>query len=183
MNNATTGSEGPAPGLSSGWSILLIVVGFVALALPLQAGVAVAIAVAVLVEVSAIAHLAGAYAARSTGSFLWRLLVGGAYLVAGGYLFLHPRLSLLSLTLALAVLFLVEGVFHVVAYFSLRRSRGAGWILLDGIVTLLLGLMIWRSWPSSAVWAVGTLLGVNLLISGFSRLMHARALRDPRLGE
>jgi uncharacterized membrane protein HdeD (DUF308 family) len=43
--------------------------------------------------------------------------------------------------------------------------------------------MIWRSWPSSAVWAVGTLLGVNLLISGFSRLMHARALRDPRLGE
>lgn len=177
MNSAMTGTDGTAPGLSRGWSILLIVVGFVALALPLQAGVAVAIAVAVLVEVSAVAHLAGAYAARSAGAFLWRLLVGGAYLVAGGYLFIHPQLSLLSLTLALAVLFLVEGVFHVVAYFSLRRAPGAGWILFDGIVTIILGLMIWRSWPSSAVWAVGTLLGVNLLISGFSRLMYARTVR------
>src|SRR5271169_6175534 len=91
-----------------GWAILLIVVGFFALALPFEAGNAIAIVVAVLVIVADIAHLAGSFAARSTGGFFWRLLVGCAYLIAGVYLLINPKLSLVSLTLALAILFLVE---------------------------------------------------------------------------
>lgn len=77
----------------------------------------------------------------------------------------------------LAALFLVEGVFHIVTYFQLRSAPGAGWILFDGMVTLILAVMIWKSWPASAVWAVGTLVGINLWMSGFTRLMYSRALR------
>lgn len=160
-----------------GWAILLIIVGFFALALPYEAGIAIAILVAAFVIVAGIAHLAGTFAARSTGGFFWGLLVGGAYLVAGVYLLMHPRLSLVSLTLALAALFLVEGIFHIVTYFQIRSAPGAGWILFDGIVTLILAVMIWKSWPASAVWAVGTLVGINLLMSGFTRLMYSRAVR------
>jgi uncharacterized membrane protein HdeD (DUF308 family) len=144
------------------WAILLIIVGFFALALPFEAGVA---------------HLAGSFAARTTGGFFWRLLVGCAYLIAGVYLVLHPTLSLVSLTLALAVLFFVEGIFHIVTWFQVRSAPGAGWLLFDGIVTLILAVLIWRSWPASAVWALGTLVGINLLMSGFTRLMYSRALR------
>ena len=159
------------------WAILLIIVGFFALALPFEAGVAIAIAVAILVIVAGVVHLVGTFAARTTGGFFWRLLVGCAYLVAGVYLLLNPKLSLVSLTLALAVLFFVEGIFHIVTYFQVRSVPGAGWLLFDGIVTLILAVMIWRSWPASAVWALGTIVGINLLMSGFTRLMYSRAVR------
>ena len=62
-------------------------------------------------------------------------------------------------------------------YFHVRSLPGSGWILFDGIVTLILALMIWRSWPASAVWALGTIVGINLLMSGFTRLMYSRAVR------
>jgi uncharacterized membrane protein HdeD (DUF308 family) len=161
-----------------GWAILLIVVGFFALALPYEAGIAIAILVGVFVIVAGIAHLAGTFASRTTGGFFWGLLVGGAYLIAGVYLLMHPRLSLVSLTLALAVLFFVEGVFHLVTYFQIRKAPGSGWLLFDGIVTLILAAMIWKSWPASAVWALGTIVGINLLMSGFTRLMYSRAVRS-----
>jgi uncharacterized membrane protein HdeD (DUF308 family) len=160
-----------------GWAILLIIVGFFALALPFEAGKAIAFVVALMVIVAGIAHLASSFAARTAGGFIWRLLVGCAYLIAGVYLALHPTLSLVSLTLALAVLFFVEGIFHIVTWFQVRSAPGAGWLLFDGIVTLILAVLIWRSWPASAVWALGTLVGINLLMSGFTRLMYSRALR------
>ncbi len=165
-----------------GWSILLIIVGFFALALPFEAGIAIAILVAVLVIVAGIAHLASTFAARTTGGFFWRLLVGCAYLIAGVYLIVHPKLSLISLTLALAILFLMEGIFHLVTFFQIRKAPGSGWILFDGIVTLILAVMIWKSWPASAVWALGTIVGINLLLSGFTRLMYSRAVNSkPKL--
>jgi uncharacterized membrane protein HdeD (DUF308 family) len=168
----TTGASFP-----TWWSILLIIVGFFALALPFEAGVAIAVAVALLVIVAGVVHLIGTFAARTTGGFLWRLLVGCAYLIAGVYLLVNPKLSLVSLTLALAVLFFVEGIFHIVTYFQIRSAPGSGWLLFDGIVTLILAFMIWRSWPASAVWALGTIVGINLLMSGFTRLMYSRAVR------
>jgi uncharacterized membrane protein HdeD (DUF308 family) len=131
-------SLGQGGSFSKGWAILLIILGFFALALPFEAGIAIAVVVAVLVIIAGIAHLAGTFAARTTGGFFWRLLVGCAYLVAGVYLLVHPKASLVSLTLALAVLFFVEGIFHIVTYFQIRSAPGAGWLLFDGIVTLIL---------------------------------------------
>jgi uncharacterized membrane protein HdeD (DUF308 family) len=163
-------------GFSKGWAIVLIILGFLALALPFEAGIAIAIAVAILIIAAGVIHLVSTFAAKSAGAFLWRLLVGGIYLVAGVYLLLNPKLNLLSLTLVLAALFLVEGIFHLATYFQLRKASGSGWLLFDGIVTIILAFMIWWHWPSSAVWAVGTLVGINLLISGFTRLMYSNAL-------
>jgi uncharacterized membrane protein HdeD (DUF308 family) len=181
MNTQSSGSAAERiAGFSTGWSILLLVLGLLSLALPFAAGIAIATAVAVLIVCAGIIHLVGSFAARTTGGFLWRLLVGGVYLVAGVYLLVHPRLNLLSLTLLLAALFLVEGIFHIATYFHLRGHAASGWILFDGIVTILLAFLIWQSWPSSAVWAIGTLVGVNLLISGFARLMYSRAIRRTR---
>src|ERR1700756_3360400 len=175
MGTSPSSVLGAARSFPTWWAVLLIIVGFLALALPFEAGVA--IAVAILVIIAGVVHLAGTLAARSTGAFFWRLLVGCAYLIAGVYLLMHPKLSLVSLTLALAVLFLVEAVFHIVTYFQLRSAPGSGWLLFDGIVTFILAVMIWKSWPASAVWALGTIVGINLLMSGFTRLMYSRAMR------
>jgi uncharacterized membrane protein HdeD (DUF308 family) len=159
------------------WGVLLIVCGIVAIALPLLAAVAVNALVAWLIFVAGAVHLLLAFRVHGAGSKIWKLLVGLAYLFFGGYLIVHPLLGVTSLTLLLAVLFLVEGVLDIVMFFRMRSLQGSSWVLIDGIVTLVLGLMIYMQWPSSSAWAIGTLVGVSLLISGFSRVMLSLAVR------
>ena len=90
---------------------------------------------------------------------------------------MHPLLGVLSLTLVLAVFLLFEGILELVLYFQIRRTAHSGWILLDGVITLLLGLLIWVHWPSSSVWVIGTLIGISLIFSGISRIMLSLAVR------
>jgi uncharacterized membrane protein HdeD (DUF308 family) len=81
-----------------------------------------------------------------------------------------------SLTLLLATLFLVEGVLDIVLYVKTRPIHGSSWVLIDGIVTLLLGGMIYMQWPSSSAWAIGTLVGISLIFSGVARVMMSLAV-------
>ena len=108
---------------------------------------------------------------------IWKLLVGVAYVCFGVYLILHPVLAVASLTLVLASLFLIEGVLDIVLFVKMRSMGGSSWVLLDGIVTLLLGAMIYMQWPSSSAWAIGTLVGVSMIISGVTRVMMSLAVR------
>lgn len=159
------------------WGAFLIVLGALAIASPLIAAVAVSALIAWLIVVAGIVHIVLAFHAHGAGSLIWRLLVGIAYLCFGTYMLLHPLLSVTSLTLVLASLFLLEGIFDIVLFFQMRSLRGSSWVLLDGIVTLLLGLMIYMQWPSSSLWAIGTLVGVSMIISGVTRVMLSFAVR------
>src|SRR6202044_843792 len=105
------------------------------------------------------------------GSMNWKVLVAIAYLCFGGYLLLHPVLGAASLTLLLASLFLIEGILNIVLYVKMRSLHGSSWVLVDGIITLLLGAMIYMQWPSSSLWAIGTLVGISLIFSGVARVM------------
>lgn len=152
-------------------SILLILAGFFTLLLPVMGGIGITIFVGWALLVSGITHFIFAWKSHTTGSRLWELLVGLAYLFAGIYLILHPLAGLATLTLLLAFYLLFEGIFEIIAFFRIRPRHGAGWLLFDGVVTLLLAVMIWRQWPFSSLWAIGTLVGISMLFSGFSRLM------------
>ena len=160
-------------GMSIGWAIVMVVLGFLAILMPFTTGIAVSIFVGWIMVFSGFAYLAYAFAAQGAGSFFWRLLVGIAYIVGGGFIAFHPGIALESLTLLVAAIFFVEAVLEIVVFFQFRGLSGSGWILFDGLVTLVLGYMIWRPWPSSSAWAIGTLLGVNLIVSGFTRLMYS----------
>jgi len=159
------------------WGVLLIVFGILAVGSPLLAAVAVNVVIAWLIILAGVVHLVLAFHAHRAGSLIWKLLVGIAYLLFGGYLILHPVLGVASLTLVLAALFLIEGILDIVMFFKMRSMRGSSWVLVDGIVTLLLGLMIYTQWPSSSVWAIGTLVGVSMIISGVARVMLSLAVR------
>jgi uncharacterized membrane protein HdeD (DUF308 family) len=166
---------------ASTWSILcgvlLIVLGMFAVGSPALAAVAVNAVIAWLIVLAGVVHVALAFYAHRAGSLLWKLLVGIAYVFFGVYLIAHPALGVASLTLVLAVLFLVEGIFDLALFFQLRAVGGSSWILVDGVITLLLGLMIYLQWPSSSNWAIGTLVGISLIISGVTRLMLSLAVR------
>jgi uncharacterized membrane protein HdeD (DUF308 family) len=159
------------------WGVLLIVFGMVAVGMPFLAAVAVNALVAWLIVLAGVVHLMLAFRVHGAGSMIWKLLVGIAYLCFGAYLILHPVLGVTSLTLVLASLFLVEGILNIVLYVKMRPIHGSSWVLVDGIITLLLGLMIYMQWPSSSLWAIGTLVGISMIFSGFARVMMSFAVR------
>ncbi|MFZ0308847.1 MAG: DUF308 domain-containing protein [Candidatus Sulfotelmatobacter sp.] len=159
------------------WGALLIVLGVMAVGSPFLAAVAVNVVVAWLILFAGVVHLALAFRAHGAGSMIWKVLVGIAYLCFGAYLLVHPVLAVATLTLLLASLFLIEGILDIVLYVKMRPIHGSSWVLIDGIVTLLLGLMIYMQWPSSSAWAIGTLVGISLIFSGVARVMMSLAVR------
>jgi len=159
------------------WGVLLIVFGMVAVGLPLLAVVAVSAMVAWLIILAGVVHLVLGFRAHGAGSMIWKILVGIAYLCFGGYLIVHPLLGVASLTLLLASLFVIEGILNIVLFVKMRPIHGSSWVLVDGIITLLLGLMIYLQWPSSSLWAIGTLVGISMIFSGVARVMMSLAVR------
>jgi len=159
------------------WGVLLIVFGVVAVGAPLLAALAVNALVGWLIVLAGIVHLMLAFRVHGAGSVIWKLLVGIAYVCFGTYVILHPVLGIASLTLILASLFLIEGILDIILYVKMRPSHGSSWVLIDGIVTLLLGLLIYMQWPSSSAWAIGTLVGISLIFSGVARVGMSMAVR------
>ena len=86
-----------------------------------------------------------------------------------------PLAGLAWLTLVLATFLMIEAALEFVLYFNIRHRARSGWVLVDAIITLLLGILIWAHWPVSSGWAIGTLIGVSLIFSGISRLMLSSA--------
>ena len=159
------------------WAILLIIFGFLAIALPFATSWGVVVVIAWLIVFSGGFQFIHAFQSQGVGHILWKLLVAILYLIVGIYFLLHPVLGVATFTLALAIFFVLEGVFDLVAYFQSRHLSGSGWILFDGIVTLILGLLVWRQWPSSSLWVIGTLVGISMIFTGTTRLMLGLAAR------
>jgi uncharacterized membrane protein HdeD (DUF308 family) len=180
MNDAST-SLSAAGRSSQGWSIaisiFMILAGLLAIFIPPVAGIAITVLVGWLLVVSGAFHLIFGWHHRSKGSLLWELIVGVVYIVAGIFLLEHPVAGLATLTLALAGYLLAESILELVLAFRLRPHPGWGWLLFDGIITLIVAIMIWRTWPFSAPWAIGTLVGISMLFSGTSRLMFSMGAR------
>jgi len=166
-----------AGGWSIGTALVFILLGILSIVEPGVAGLAIAILVGWLLILGGVAHLVAAFGSGGAGRAIWQVVLGIVYLIGGVYFLTHPLLGLGSLTLFLAAILLAEAILELIAYFRVRRDGGSAWLLVNGLVTLLLGGLIWRHWPSSSVWAIGTLVGVNLLMTGFSRLMLGVAAR------
>jgi uncharacterized membrane protein HdeD (DUF308 family) len=164
-------------GLSIGLSIFVIIAGFLAVVMPQVAGIAANIFVGWALVFVGVLHLIFAWNTRTTGGIIWQVLIGILDIAIGGYLLLHLVNGLAALTLLLAIYLFVRGVVELILWFQIRPVRGSGWLMFDGIILLILGVMIWRMWPSDTEWAVGTIVGISMIFSGFSRLMVSLAAR------
>src|SRR5437879_13454653 len=177
MANSITADVHKATTWSIVLSVLMIAACGLAICIPVIAGVTVTALVGWLLIFSGLLHLAFAWRAGRMGAVVWEILLGIVYGAIGFYLVASPVAGLASLTLAIAIYLLIEGVLEFVLSFRLRPAPGSGWLLVDGIITLVLAVMIWSTWPSSALWVVGTLVGISLLFSGITRLMLSMAVR------
>jgi uncharacterized membrane protein HdeD (DUF308 family) len=164
-----------------GWSIvlslLLVFAGILAIVLPPIAGLGVTILVGWLLIFSGVGHLVYGWQTREKGGMIWEMLLGVLYIGAGAYVLWNPILGLVSLTLGLAAYLVVEAILEFILAVRLRPAPGSGWLFVDGIVTLILAMLIWRTWPLSAAWVIGTLVGISMVFSGMARLMLSIAAR------
>jgi uncharacterized membrane protein HdeD (DUF308 family) len=171
--------------LKRGWKwlmfsgVLAIVGGFVAIAVPAIASVAVGIFIGWMLVFAGFFMLFGAISARGTGSHsvargLWAVLC----LIAGIYLLVAPLHGTFTLTVILAAWFFAIGIVRLLAWFRVRGTPGAGMVGVNGALSLILGLLIAVSLPSSADWAIGLLVGVDFLFYGFAAIMAASAGRQ-----
>ena len=151
-------------------SVSLIVVGVLAIVAPFFAGVAVSIFLGWLILFGGLAHLVYAWSERGVGAVLWQVLIALVYFVAAYYLLARPISGVVTLTLILAFYIAMQGVIELVTWMQLRRRHGAAWFLINGLVSLLVAALIFAHWPSSAAWALGTLVGISVLMSGIARL-------------
>jgi uncharacterized membrane protein HdeD (DUF308 family) len=155
----------------------MIVVGLLALWLPIASSIGVARLLGWLLVIDGVFQLIHSFRSEGVGHVVWKVLVAVVFLVAGIYLLMHTLVGVAVLTLALAVFFLVEGLVDVFSYFATRNAGASYWILLNGIVSIVLAVMIWRHWPTGSLWVLGVLVGIGLLMTGTTRLMMALAIR------
>jgi uncharacterized membrane protein HdeD (DUF308 family) len=158
--------------------ILLMVFGLLAVAEPNVATFAVSIFVGWLFFVGGIFRALAVWHARRMPGFGWSMLSALLAIVLGLILIARPMAAVLTLTMVLVAFFILEGVTAIVVAVQHRgHLRSWGWVLFSGIVDLLLAYLIWAGWPSSADWAIGLLVGINMVFFGLSLVMTALAAR------
>ena len=156
--------------------VLIALLGLLALLAPFLTGIALSVLLGGALVVGALVHLAAAFSAGSATGVVWQVLLGVVYGVAGISLLTNPIFGLATLTLLVIGFLVAEGVVQLVwAVAGSAGSRlGVG---LSGIVSLLLAGLLWSGFPSTALWAIGVLFGVDLLVTGGAMVVHGRSQR------
>jgi uncharacterized membrane protein HdeD (DUF308 family) len=158
------------------WGLVLVVVGTAALLLPLLATVASAQVFGILMLIAAGGHIAAAFSARGWGGVLMTVLCGALYFFAGIVFLERPLLGAAAFTLFLAMMFFAGGVARIAAAL-IHRFSGWGWTVVSGAISVLLAILIWRDLPESALWVIGTFVGIDLIFSGLGWIILALGLR------
>ncbi|HWE37476.1 MAG TPA: HdeD family acid-resistance protein [Isosphaeraceae bacterium] len=163
-----------------GWylalGVLLIVLGMIAIAVPWVATAGVVLMFGILLIVGGIAQLVGAVWARRWSGVVWAALAGVLAVVVGLMALRHPAKMSLALTLLIAAYLLVGGTLRIVSAMWLRYAQW-GWSAFGGALSVVLGLLIYADLPESALWVIGTFLGIDLLFQGWAWVLLALAVR------
>src|SRR5262245_53957448 len=161
-------------GLARSWKglmavgIIAIVIGCIAILVPAVASVGTAIFIGWILLIVGAFLVAAAFSAHSVGSLLLRLLWAAITVIVGLWLIVEPHNGTLTLTFVLGVYFLFMGLTRITVAFLGRGQPNAGWVGLSGVCGLLIGILVLVKFPSSADWAIGLLVGIDLIFAGWT---------------
>ncbi len=159
--------------------ILTIILGVLAINAPLMTGVAVAFILGIYLIVKGVVDAVAAFRCRSWGAGIFAFLIGVLSVIVGLIMIVRPGIAVASLSLILAIYFVVEGISRIFVAIRAKPLPGWGWMLFAGIVTILLGVIILRNWSEGAwAWALGVLVGINILLAGWTTIFMALAARS-----
>lgn len=160
--------------------VVMVILGILAVAWPAVATIAVDLYVGWLFLISGLVGLVAMFSARDVPAFFWTLLTAALAIAAGVLLIWKPMEGALSLTIVLTAFFFAEGIFQIVGSFSYRDviPGSWGWMLASGISDLILAGLLLVYWPVSAAWALGLIVGINLITSGVAIVTTAFEARN-----
>ena len=170
-------------GLRKNWGwllvlgILLLIVGLMAIGSALVATLATVLVLGILFLVGGVVEVVTAFWAHCWRGFWLQLLAGIVYAVLGFLLVQHPAAAAATFTLVLAAAFMVGGIFRIVSAL-VDHFHGWGWVLLNGVITLVLGVLIWRGWPESSLVVIGIFVGIDMIFAGWSWIIMALTVRS-----
>jgi uncharacterized membrane protein HdeD (DUF308 family) len=159
--------------------VLLVMAGTAAIVVPpatVGTTFAVAIFLGVMLMVGGVATIVSSFWVGKWSGFLVQLLVGILYVACGFVVTENPAITVLTMTIFVAISFVVLGIFRSVGALVLRYPQW-GWSLLNGVVTLLAGVIIYRQLPNDSLWVIGLLVGLEMLFNGWTWIMLGLALR------
>jgi uncharacterized membrane protein HdeD (DUF308 family) len=157
--------------------IALVIIGMIAI------GSAVAMTIVSVMFLGWLLILAGLFEVihgfrhRPWSGFFINLLGGVLYAVAGVVMVANPALAAVTLTLLIAMMLIVAGLFRLFIAFSTPLHH-RGWLILNGAISTILGVMIWDSWPSSGLWVIGLFIGIDMIFDGWTEIMLAISARS-----
>jgi len=187
MTNTATSGFGSPQSLAPlrdkwGWIVALgivyLVAGIIALANVLSATVASVVVVGVMMIIAGVAEVINAFQVRTWGRFLFWLLLGVLYIIAGFVAFESPLLTAVWLTLFLGAALVASGLVRIFLGFNMRQGSPWIWVVASGLITLFLGVLILSHWPNSALYTLGIFLGVDLVFAGASWIGLGMGLRN-----
>lgn len=155
---------------------LMIAIGFAALVFPVLASIAVKTMIGWLILIAGALTLWFAFQARSWESAILSGLVAVLYIAAGVWLAFFPMTGLVTITVLLAILFGIQGAAEIAIGSQNRHATGAVWLLLSGVASLILAVLLLVGLPGTALWALGVLVGINLITTGFAFVALARSV-------
>jgi uncharacterized membrane protein HdeD (DUF308 family) len=157
--------------VGTGWGFAVMLLGVLAVSTPFISGMAASSFVAVLIVAAGLAMTMYAFKASSIGKGLMQLLFGGITVVCGAAMFMAPILNMFALTGVLMVYFVVDGIVSIYSGIKGRSEHGWGWVTISGVASVALAVLLYRQWPDSGAYAVGLLVGIRLIFSGWSIAM------------
>jgi uncharacterized membrane protein HdeD (DUF308 family) len=167
-----------------GWlltfGIISVIAGMAAIAYSVIATLVSVIFLAWLLIFAGVLEAAYAIRHRERGHLILYLLEALLAIVVGALLLQSPARGAIVLTLLLASYFIIAGIFRIVGALALHLPHW-GWLLANGIISLALGIFVWGGWPVTGLWVIGLFIGINMIFSGWARVMLALALRPHRL--
>jgi len=177
MNNLTEAANAGGNKMTI-FGVIAIILGILAMLMPGLTGISVVFFLGLLVLVAGIVRIIWASQAGSFGKGLLMFAIGGLTLLCGIALVANPLFGSGVLTIMLALYFILDGIFEVVAGIKLGPGSGWGWMLFGGIVSILLGIMLWGQFPLSGAWAIGILLGIKLFFVGLIMITGGSVVRS-----
>ncbi len=155
---------------------LLIALGIVSIIVPWAAAIAIEAFLGVVFLLAGFGELIFAWEFRSVDGAAWRFLRAAGFLAAGVLLFVFPLVGIGALTLVLGILFFADGLLRLMLAAHLQRNQG--FVIVDGVLGILLGIVILIGWPGNAPWILGILVGIRLLMTGVALWMIGSAFRS-----
>jgi uncharacterized membrane protein HdeD (DUF308 family) len=177
----TNSGMGKMEGWFLGMGILFIILGVMFMLLPVIASVAAETLFGLMLLVLGIAEIVLSFMAKKWTGFLFVLLSGLLFFIVGVYLLTNPLGGMITLTLLIGILLFVQGFIRIINSLRSKPTGHGEWMLFNGLISMLLGLLIILAWPMDSIWIVGLLFGIDLLFGGITFVLLSKATKELKL--